>query len=209
MAAPSSRQRYIRRPDYELIASLVPDGSRVLDLGCGDGQLLIELAANKNCKVRGIEINEQNVSEAIHRGVPVYHGDMIEGMGFYREGSFDMVVLSQTLQQTLSPPLVLREMLRVGSSAIVSFPNFGLLQTRMQLLLTGRMPRHELLPYTWYATPNVHLCTVTDFRELCASDGLYIQREIFLAPSGRRVGARSANWRAGLAIFQLVKNKSG
>jgi methionine biosynthesis protein MetW len=117
-----------------------------------------------------------------------------------------MVVLSQTLQQTLNPPLVLKEMLRVGCSAIVSFPNFGLLQTRLQLLLTGRMPRHELLPYTWYATPNVHLCTITDFRELCASEGLTIEREIYLSPNGRRVSALSANWRAGLAIFQLVKN---
>lgn len=208
MTATIPRQRSKRRPDIELIASLVPDGSRVLDLGCGDGQLLMDLAANKGCVVRGIEINEQNVSEAIHHGVPVFHGDMVEGMGFYREGSFDVVVLSQTLQQTLNPPFVLKEMLRVGRSAIVSFPNFGLLHTRLQLLLTGRMPRHELLPYTWYATPNVHLCTVTDFRELCVGEGLVIQREIFLSPNGCRLGAWSANWRAGLAIFELVKKRS-
>ncbi|MHB1356545.1 MAG: methionine biosynthesis protein MetW [Anaerolineae bacterium] len=205
MTAATPRQRAKRRPDIELIASLVPVGSRVLDLGCGDGQLLMDLAANKGCMVRGIEINEQNVSEAIHHGVPVFHGDMMEGLGFYRANSFDVVILSQTLQQTLNPPLVLNEMLRVGKNAIVSFPNFGLLHTRLQLLFTGRMPRHELLPYTWYATPNVHLCTVTDFRELCASKGLIIQRETFLSPGGQHVNARSANWRAGLAIFELVK----
>lgn len=208
MSAAIPRQRLKRRPDIELIASLVPDGSRILDLGCGDGQLLMDLAANKRCMVRGIEINEQMVTKAIHHGVPVFHGDMMEGMGFYREGSFDVVVLSQTLQQTLHPPLVLNEMLRVGKSAIVSFPNFGLLHTRLQLLFSGRMPRHELLPYTWYATPNVHLCTVTDFRELCASEGLTIQRETFLSPGGRHVNPWSANWRAGLAIFELVRKST-
>ncbi|MHB9034989.1 MAG: methionine biosynthesis protein MetW [Anaerolineae bacterium] len=206
MTANNHHQRFRRRPDYELIASFIPNGSRVLDLGCGDGQLLRELAAQRQCMVRGIEINDHYVSEAIHNGVPVYHGDMLEGMGFYRSGSFDVVVLSQTLQQTLHPPLVLKEMLRVGSNAIVSFPNFGLLKTRLQLLFTGRMPRHEFLPYTWYETPNVHLCTITDFRELCAQEQLLIKREVFLSPSGKRLQAWNAYWLAGLAIFELVKS---
>jgi len=194
-----------RRLDYELIEALVPDGSRVLDLGCGDGQLLAELASSKRCYVRGIEINDQAVSECLRRGMPVFHGDMLEGMTYFRDGFFDLVILSQTLQQTANPPKVIHEMLRVGRSAIISFPNFGYWLTRLQLLLTGRMPRHGLLPYPWHSTPNVHLCTVTDFRELCAQEGLERMNEIFLAPPDRRIGPFLANWRAGLAIFQVRK----
>jgi len=199
------RPRQRRRPDHELIASFIPAGSRVLDLGCGDGELLSILEHSKNCDIRGIEINELYVREAIHNGVPVYHGDMLEGMSFYRDGSFDVVVLSQTLQQTLDPKRVLSEMLRVGSNAIVSFPNFGLLKTRLQLLFSGRMPRHEFLPYTWYETPNVHLCTITDFRELCSKENLIIKNEVFLSPRGNRLRAWNANWLAGLAIFELTR----
>ncbi|MCE5260023.1 MAG: methionine biosynthesis protein MetW [Chloroflexi bacterium] len=208
MTTNSHHPRQRRRPDHELIAAFVPEGSRVLDLGCGDGQLLSDLAAHKNCVIRGIEINELYVREAIHNGVPVYHGDMLEGMGFYRDGSFDVVVLSQTLQQTLHPQQVLKEMLRVGDNAIISFPNFGLLKTRLQLLLSGKMPRHEFLPYTWYDTPNVHLCTITDFRELCMMDDLLIRHEVFLSPQGTRLHAWVANWLAGLAIFEVTRKPS-
>jgi len=192
-----------RRLDYQLIESLIPPGSRVLDLGCGDGQLLKELAEHKGCWVRGIEINDQAVSECLRRGMPVYHGDMLEGMTFFRDSYFDVVILSQTLQQTANPPQVIHEMLRVGRSAIISFPNFGYWLTRLQLLFTGKMPRHSLLPYPWYSTPNVHLCTVTDFRELCAQEGLERGEEIFLSPPDRRISGFLANWRAGLAIFQV------
>ena len=194
-----------RRIDYELIESFIPDGVRVLDLGCGDGQLMQQLVSNKRCWVRGIDINEQAVRECIRRGLPVYHGDMMEGMSFYREGYFDVVVLSQTLQQTFNPPKVIHEMLRVGRTAIISFPNFGYWLTRWQLLSTGRMPKHDLLPYEWYDTPNVHLCTVTDFRILCAQEGLRLTREVFLVPPSRRIGPWGANWRAGLAICQLER----
>lgn len=197
-----------RRLDYELIESLVPQGARVLDLGCGDGQLLAALMERKGCQGRGIEINEQAARECIQRGVPVYHGDMIEGMGFYQDGAFDLVILSQTLQQTADPARVIHEMLRVGRAAIISFPNFGWWLTRLQLVFTGRMPRHRLLPYTWYNTPNVHLCTVADFRELCAQEGLEILHEVFVAPPAKRVGRFLANWRAGLAIFEVRKKEA-
>jgi methionine biosynthesis protein MetW len=196
-----------RRLDYELIEALVPRGSRVLDLGCGDGQLLAELCGNKECEARGIEINEQAVLAAIRRGVAVYHGDMLEGLGFYDDDVFDVVILSQTLQQTSDPVRVIQEMLRVGRTAIISFPNFGYWHVRLQLLFTGRMPKDSLLPYDWFNTPNVHLCTVTDFRKLCEEQHLERMAEIFVVPPARRIGATLANWRAGLAIFQIRREE--
>jgi methionine biosynthesis protein MetW len=198
-----SRQPTKRRLDYELIEALVPVGARVLDLGCGDGQLLADLVDQKGCQGRGIEINERAVVDCIRRGVAVYHGDMLEGMGFYGKHSFDVVILSQTLQQTSDPVRVIREMLRVGETAIISFPNFGYWRVRLQLLLSGRMPRNPLLPYAWYDTPNVHLCTVTDFRRLCEEQRLERAHEIFLVPPSRQIGPFLANWLAALAIFQV------
>jgi len=192
-----------RRLDYELIQALVPDGARVLDLGCGDGQLLAELEQRKGCQGRGIEINERAVLACIQRGVAVYHGDMVEGMGFYHDATFDVVILSQTLQQAADPVRVIREMLRVGKTAIISFPNFGYWRVRLQLLLTGRMPKTPLLPYDWFNTPNVHLCTVNDFRVLCAALELERVQEIFVAPPARAISSFWANARAGLAIFQI------
>jgi methionine biosynthesis protein MetW len=201
VAAPSAARS--RRLDYELIEGLVPRGSRVLDLGCGDGSLLAQLASEKRCRGSGIEIDEQAVLQCIERGVAVYHGDMLEGMDHYEDGAFDLVILSQTLQQTEDPVRVMREMLRVGGTAIISFPNYGYWRIRLQLLLGGRMPRTNLLPYAWHQTPDVHVCTVNDFRSLCRQLGMRIVRELFVVPGSRQIGAVGANWRAALAIFQL------
>jgi methionine biosynthesis protein MetW len=192
-----------RRLDLQLMGGLVPAGARVLDLGCGDGDLLAELKAQRGCEVRGIEIDPAHVRNCIQRGIPVYQGDMLEGIRHYRDRSFDLVLLSQTLQQTGDPVRVIHEMLRVGDRAIISFPNFGWWKTRLQLLFTGRMPRHRLLPYEWYNTPTVHRCTIRDFRALCQQESLTIVREMYLVPTARRVGRWGANWRAGLAIFEL------
>jgi methionine biosynthesis protein MetW len=197
------------RLDYQLIEALIPDGAKVLDLGCGDGQLLADLIEFKGCEGRGIELDEKAVLECIKRGVAVYHGDMVEGMECYRAGHFDMVILSQTLQQTMDPPKVIREMLRVGRKAIISFPNFGHWGVRLQLLWTGRMPRSHALPHHWYNTPNVHLCTVKDFEEFCEREKLEIVEEIFLTPRYRHTSGLMANWRAGLAIFQLQRAPQG
>ena len=196
-----------RRLDYELIQSLIPAGSWVLDLGCSDGQLLADLAVNKKCRGYGIDISEEAVLKCIGRGVAAYHGDMLEGMSYYHDRRFDVVVLSQTLQQTSEPVRVIREMLRVGRSAIISFPNFGYWRVRLQLLFTGRMPRSELLPYPWFSTPNVHLCTVMDFRTLCDEECLERMQEVFLVPPSRHIQPSGANWRAGLAIFHIKRRE--
>ncbi len=207
MTPPTKAQSTRPRLDYALIQELVPVEARVLDLGCGDGQLLADLIQKKGCQGRGIEIDERAVVDCVRRGVPVYHGDMLEGMSFYDAHAFDVVVLSQTLQQTGDPVRVIDEMLRVGETAIISFPNFGHWQVRLQLLLTGHMPHNAMLPYEWFNTPNVHLCTVTDFRRLCETQGLEQIHEIFVVPTSRRIGPLLANWRAGLAIFQVRRRQ--
>ena len=194
-----------RRLDLDLIESLVPEGASVLDLGCGDGELLERLCGHGLCRGRGIEIDEEAVLECIKRGVAVYHGDMLEGMGFYTDQAFDVVILSQTLQQTSDPVRVIQEMLRVGKTAIISFPNFGYWSIRLQLLFGGRMPESDLLHYPWHSTPNVHLCTVADLRLLCDEQGLERVREVFLVPPSRQIGPLLANWRAKMAIFQLER----
>ena len=199
----NNRRPTKRRLDYELIESLVPDESRILDLGCGSGDLLFELCERKNACGSGIEIDSEAALACIRRGVSVYHGDMLEGMSHYRDGSFDVVILSQTLQQTSDPIAVICEMLRVGRTAIISFPNFGYWRVRLSLLFRGRMPVNDLLPYAWHNTPNVHLCTVTDFRNMCLAENLSIVREMFLVPPSRQISHLWANWRAGLSIAQI------
>jgi len=194
-----------RRVDYELIEEMIAPGSRVLDLGCGDGALLQELVEQKNVVGRGVEINDQRVLECVDRGLAVFHGDLIVWLSYYGDQSFDTVILSQTLQQTLDPRKVLREMLRVGKRAIISFPNFGHWSIRLQLVFTGRMPRTRHLPHQWYDTPNVHLLTVRDFREFADKEGTRILREVFLNLGGQRMIPLLENWRASTAIFLLEK----
>jgi methionine biosynthesis protein MetW len=207
MMLPGKRPTKLRL-DYELIESLIPEGAKVLDLGCGDGQLLADLIEYRGCEGRGVEINDEAVLECVNRGVAVYQGDMLEGMGFYRDQQFDVVILSQTLQQTMDPPKVIHEMLRVGKRAVISFPNFGHWWVRLQLLLSGRMPHNRLLPYHWYNTPNVHFCTIKDFREFCDRQNLLRVAEIFLSGGSRRISSFLANWRASIAIFQIERGKS-
>jgi len=170
--------RELLRADQRFIADLVPQGARVLDLGCGDGALLARLREERGAQVRGVEIDLDNVARCIERDVPVYQGDLDEGLADVPDDRFDVVILSQTLQVVKRPRLVLTEMLRVGRRSVVSFPNFGHWKVRAHLALRGRMPVSDAIPYSWYDTPNIHHTTIADFRDFCADCGAVIEREI-------------------------------
>ena len=190
------------RSDYAIIGEIVEPNTKVLDLGCGEGELLQWLAENKGVDARGVEISGARVQRAIARGVSVYQGDIDEGLADYPDQAFDYVILSQTLQETVRPRQVLREMLRVGRRGIVAFPNFGHWTVRLSMLMSGRAPRTPLFPYEWYESPNIHFLTVHDFEALAALDGLVVERRYFLA-GHRRVSALP-NLLAEVAVF-LVK----
>ncbi len=164
------------RFDYELIASWIPAGSRVLDLGCGDGTLMAGLAATHGVTGYGIEIDDGGVLASVRNGVNVIQLDLETGLSGFEDDAFDFVILSQTLQAMRRSDLILKEMLRVGREGIVTFPNFGYWRHRIDIL-RGRMPVSEKLPYQWYDTPNIHLCTVKDFEDLCAKVGAKILDE--------------------------------
>jgi methionine biosynthesis protein MetW len=174
----------IRRPNYDAIVGLIERGSRVLDLGCGDGQLLARLTAEKQARGRGVDIQEDMVRACIARGISVFQGNLDEGLKDFATGSYDYVILNQTLQATHRPVLVVSEMLRVGRRAIVAFPNFGHLPVRLQLLLRGRMPVTPELSYQWHDTPNIHLCTRRDFVVHCLTHGIRIERILDLGRPG-------------------------
>jgi methionine biosynthesis protein MetW len=174
-----------RRPDFYVIGEIIPPGSRVLDLGCGEGELLAWLAENKNVLARGVEISASQVRKAIGRGVSAYQGDIDEGLADYPDKAFDYVILSQTLQETRSPLHVLQEMLRVGRRAIVSFPNFGHWRMRAAMLFTGQAPKTDLFPHEWYSSPNIHVLSINDFEDLCREQGFPVERRYFLAGSTR------------------------
>ena len=160
------------RADLQLVISLVePEGSRVLDLGCGDGSLIAHLRDERGCDVRGIELLPEEIAAAIAQGLSVVQADLDEGLAGYPDGAFDYVILSQTLQVVRNPSLVLREMLRVGTHSIVTFPNFGHWRVRGYLALKGRMPVSESIPFSWYDTPNIHHTTLKDFRDFVAANG--------------------------------------
>jgi len=193
------------RSDYAIISEIVEPGSRVLDLGCGEGELLEWLVANKGVQARGVEISGVRVQRAIARGVSVYQGDIDEGLADYPDQAFDYVILSQTLQETLYPRQVLREMLRVGRRVIVAFPNFGHWKVRLSMLWSGRAPQTRLFPYAWYDSPNIHFLTVHDFEDLAATEGLFIERRYFLA--GRRRVLAFPNLFAEVAVYLVARPK--
>jgi methionine biosynthesis protein MetW len=173
------------RQDLRLIAEMVEPGSRVLDIGCGDGALLAYLARQKNVDGRGIELSQSGVNACVGHGLSVIQGDADRDLEAYPAGAFDVVVLSQTLQATHRPRRVVEELVRIGRRAIVSFPNFGFWRIRFGLLLTGRMPVSHCLANPWYETPNIHLCTIRDFVALCDEIGVTVDRSVTLDRHGQ------------------------
>ena len=195
------------RKDWKLIESLIKNNSRILDIGCGEGNLIAQLEKNIKAKTNGIEVNAELTRKAIANGHNVVQGNAEKDLLQYSNQSFDYVILSQTLQAMIKPKAVLLELLRIGGKAIVSFPNFGHWSIRLQLLLTGKMPITKGLPYAWYETPNIHFFTIKDFQNLCKELNIIIEKSIALTSKGRQFEISSSFLSANLftseAIFLL------
>lgn len=195
------REVYGRR-DFAIIGELVEPETRVLDLGCGEGELLAWLKEHKDVDGRGVELTGARVQKAIARGVSVYQGDLESAVEDYPDRAFDYVILSQTLQETRDPLRVLRGMLRVGRRAIVAFPNFGHYSVRLSTLRSGRAPKTELFPYDWWDSPNIHFFTVLDFETLAQKEHWRVERRIFL--HGQRQVKMLPNLLAEIAVFLVT-----
>jgi methionine biosynthesis protein MetW len=195
------------RLDLRLIAEMIEPGSRVLDIGCGDGALIDELTRMRGCDARGLEIDMAEVAQTVARGLPVMHGDADSDLQHYPDRAFDYVVLSRTLQAVEKPREVLRQMLRISERAIVSFPNFGHWQLRLQLLIGGKMPMTSVWGRPWYETPNIHPCTISDFFALCETEGYQVERWLAIDDGGRKSPWRRFSGLANIfgeqALFQL------
>lgn len=197
----------ILRPDLLAIAEMVTPGSRVLDVGCGDGALLEHLSRNRQADARGIELSQQNVNMCVARGLSVLQGDADTDLAAYPSQVFDTVILSQTIQATRSPRIVLDHLLRIGRHVVISFPNFGHWRIRLSLLFQGRMPQTHFLDQDWHTTPNIHLCTIADFLALAAEAGAEVEKVIALSEEGRTRAVKRNAWGPNLfaegAIFLI------
>ena len=203
-------QQALQRIDLEIIADLVEKGSRVLDVGCANGDLLVLMKEKRQVRGCGIELSQAGVNACVARGLNVIQGDAETDLDDYPDGAFDYVILSQTIQAMHAPANVLKNMLRIGRYAIISLPNFGFWRVRLYLLFHGQMPVSRLLPDQWHDTPNIRLCTIKDFVSLCREMKLTIGT--FLALSSDNIRPRlklgsAANWLAAQAIFVLKKGE--
>lgn len=192
------------RQDHALITDMVELGARVLDVGCGDGALLRLLAERKGVDGRGVELSQRGVNECVAKGLSVIQGDADMDLADYPDDGFDYVILSQTLQATRHPREALRNMLRIGRRAIVSFPNFGYWRVRAQLAFAGRMPVTGNLAHRWHDTPNIHLCTIRDFVELVEELGAHIERGVALDRKGAPIRVNAPWWVWNLMGEQAV-----
>lgn len=194
--------KLISRPDYAAIAASVRDGASVLDLGCGDGHLLKLLKQTRNVRGYGVEIEDDKVIASVANGINVIQSDLEQGLANFDSNSFDYIILSLTLQAVLQTEGIIDEMLRVGREAIVTFPNFGFWRHRLSLL-RGNMPKSEELPYEWYDTPNVHLCTIDDFERFCAARHIEVLERIVLTEGAHITWL--PNVRGSLAVFRFQR----
>ena len=191
------------RLEYRVIVDLVPPGSSVLDLGCGDGHLMDLLATRKAAKVQGIEIDEQAIYQCVAKGLSVFHGDLDTGLVDFSDQSFDFVILDQTLQQLEKPDEVLADALRVGKRTIVGFPNFAHYSARLQMLFHGRSPVTPFLPYQWHDTPNLRFFSTLDFFDYCRQKQIKIEKAVYL--SAKRVLGLMPNLRSQVGIFLISR----
>jgi len=192
--------KYLKmKNEFKIIANLLPPQSRVLDVGCGDGTLIEALIKEKSIDARGVELEEENVKECIAKGLSVIEGDAETELSQFPDKAFDFVVLSQTLQAFYRPENVLEQLLRIGDRVIISIPNFGYWQIRASLLFFGKMPVTKSLPYTWYNTPNLHICSIKDFYQFCEKKKIKINRVIGV--NGEKI---SSIYRINLEIKNLL-----
>ena len=205
-------QTAVTRIDLLLVAGMVEPGSLVLDVGCGDGELLRLLSETRNVDARGVEISQKGVNDCVAKGLSVVQGDADVDLADYPDDGFDYVILSQTLQATRNPRRVLEQMMRIGKRAIVSFPNFGHWRVRWQLAVRGRMPITENLSYPWYETPNIHFCTIRDFVQLVELVDAKIVRAVAMNSAGAQIRVNAPWWAWNLfgeqAVF-LLERKDG
>ena len=210
---PHRPARDAARVDLVLIADMVEKGARVLDVGCGDGQLLRLLAQQRGVDGRGIELSQRGVNDCVAKGLSVIQGDADTDLAAYPDDAFDYVVLSQTLQATRRPKAVLEDMLRIGRKAIVSFPNFGHWRIRAQIAFKVRMPVTKNLAWSWYDMLHIHLCTICDFVAMAGEVDARIERAVALEAGGKPIGFNApwAFWNlfGEQAVFLLSRNKSG
>ncbi|HIU87174.1 TPA: methionine biosynthesis protein MetW [Candidatus Spyradomonas excrementavium] len=194
--------------NYEIITKFIENGSKILDLGCGDGTLLKMLIERKNCTGTGIEIDQQNAIQAIEKGLSIIQGDIDEGLKDFSDNEYDYIILNQTLQSTEKPDYVIEEMLRAGKKAVVSFPNFAYWKVRFYLFFNGKMPKSNILPFEWYNTPNIHLLTIKDFFEFCKKRNIKILKEVYMNKA-RLINNIGTKWHKNLfteeAIFVISK----
>ncbi len=177
----------VLRNDLQIISSLIKENERVLDVGCGNGNLIEFLSLEKNVNCKGIEIELSKMNMCLKKGLSVVQGDANYDLNDFADNSFSTVILSQTIQATIFPERVIKNLLRIGSRAIISFPNFGYWKIRKDFFFNGKMPKNKILPYEWFDTPNIHLCSINDFVELCKKNKIKINDKVLLNEDGKRM----------------------